>query len=246
MMRRRIKTLLLSAAIGTFGPACFNGCFVAGVRVRTPGGPRPIEDLEPGDEVWSWDATTRSLVVRRVMEVLRAKARTLCRLEIDGTSIAGVTPSHPFYRADTEAYVALRDLPPDTRLALLTEGAIRPVGISNVHITEHPEPRTPVFNLEVEGPEHNYFAEGILVHNKQPIPVPDVTGGQTGGPTVCDGWAYPADTHCGDSIGDGYTDPEVGSTPDGTWDTTPDEASDATPDGIVEPTPDGQGEGPEA
>lgn len=186
-----------------------------------------MEELQPGDEVWSWDPESRSLVVRRVVKVMKAKARTICRLDIEGASVAGVTPSHPFYRADTGEYVALRDLPSDAPLALLAEGTLRPVEISAVHITEHPEPLTPVFNLEVQGPEHNYFAAGLLVHNKQPIPppnprLPDVLitpDSGTSGPTVCDAWEYPPDTSCEELLADTVgptTDVKLETTPDGT------------------------------
>ena len=34
--------------------------------------------------------------------------------------------------------------------------------------TEHKQPVS-VYTLTVEGPEHNFFAEGILVHNKSPM-----------------------------------------------------------------------------
>jgi len=228
-MMRKLKTLIVSATIGATTTACpIIGCFVAGVRVLTPGGARPIEELQPGDEVWSWDPESRSLVVRRVMTVMKAKARTICRLDIDGACITGVTPSHPFYRADTDEYVALRDLPTDAPLALLAEGTLRPVEISAVHITEHPEPLTPVFNLEVQGPEHNYFAAGLLVHNKESIPPPFTPDSGTSGTAVCDGWEYPPNTSCGELLADA-----VGPTGDVDLETTPDGTEES--DGVTEP-----------
>jgi hypothetical protein len=226
-MKKRIKNLMLATAMGVSSPACFPTCFVSGVRVDTPDGPRPIDELKPGDPVWSWDTETAALVTRAVVKTLRAHAQTLCRLEIDGATIAGVTPSHPFYRADIGSFAALRDLPRDAPLARLQDGALKTVSVSDLHITEHPEPRTPVFNLEVGGPEHNYFAEGVLVHNKEPIePIffhggPEVT--QRG--SNCDGWTYQEETTCGATDAQRSSDAETGPSQDGV-----DEVS-STPDG---------------
>ena len=71
-MMRKLKTLVVSATIGASTTACpISSCFVAGVRGLTPGGARPMEELQPGDEVWSWDPESRSLVVRRVVKVMK-------------------------------------------------------------------------------------------------------------------------------------------------------------------------------
>ena len=228
-MKKQMKNLMLAAAMGVSGPACFpNGCFVSRVRVNTPDGPRPIDELKPGDPVWSWDTETGALVTRAVLKTLRTHAQVVCRLEIDDTTIAGVTPSHPFYDMDESAFMALRDLPRDATLARLQDGNLKTVSVSGLHITEHPEPRIPVFNLEVGGPEHNYFAEGILVHNKSPIIIhdgPDVFdhGGST--VTVCDGWTYQGETTCGPT--DVQWSPETDTGP------SPEVVSDvpSTPDG---------------
>ena len=228
-MKKRIKNLMLATAMGVSSPACFpSGCFVSGVRVDTPDGPRPIDELKPGDAVWSWDTESRALVIRAVMKTLRTHAQVLCRLEIGDTTIAGVTPSHPFYDMDEGAFTALRDLPRDAPLARLQDGALETVSVSALHITEHPEPRIPVVNLEVGGPEHNYFAAGLLVHNKQPKPPPFTPDSGTSGTAVCDGWEYPPNTNCGEPLADA-----VGPTGDVVLETTPDgtEASD----GVTEP-----------
>jgi hypothetical protein len=97
-----------------------------------------------------------------------------------------VTPSHPFYPADGGDDAALRDLRSDEPLLRLVDGDVGEVKISGLHITGHPEPRVPVFNLGVEGPERNYFAEGTLVHNKSPGPPHDFVF--DGASSDCDGW----------------------------------------------------------
>ena len=119
--------------------------------------------------MWAWDLKAGAKVVRRIQAIHHNLAQVLCRIEVGESLISGVTPDHPFFRADTREFVALRDLPADARLLRLVDGETREARLSTLKITEHPKPCVPVFNLAVEGPEHNYFAENVLVHNKAPI-----------------------------------------------------------------------------
>ena len=60
----------------------------------------------------------------------------------------------------------LRDLKPDTELRVLHDGALVPARLTDIAITEHVAPSVEVYDLTVQGPEHNFLAEGVLVHNK--------------------------------------------------------------------------------
>ena len=168
-MKKHIKNMALSALISVSSSGC--GCFTAGTRIDTPGGPRPIEDLMKGESVWAWDLNVGAKVVRRIQAIHHNLAQVLCRIEVGESLISGVTPEHPFFQADTQKFVALRDLPADARLLRLVDGEPREARLGSLKITEHPKPCVPVFNLAVEGPEHNYFVEGVLVHNKAALPV---------------------------------------------------------------------------
>ena len=166
-MKLHIKGLLISAAFGLSG--CFyQGCFVAGTLVDTPDGPRPIDALKRGDVVWAWSEAEGARVRRRIEATHRNLAQVVCRVEVGDDVIPGVTPEHPFFHVDAGEFVAFRDLPTDALLLTVVDGEPRPTRISGLQVTEHLEPCVMVFNLTVEGPEHTYFAEGVLVHNKPP------------------------------------------------------------------------------
>lgn len=148
------------------GAGCWSSCFVRGTRIVTPQGFRRIEDLVVGDEVYSLDLATRRPVVRRVAEVLRAEAAEILHIAAGELVLAGVTPEHPLYDAELGAYAPAGELQKGTRLVAWLGAA----DVRELEITEHRSAsargKVEVFNLTIDGPEHNYFAEGLLVHNK--------------------------------------------------------------------------------
>jgi hypothetical protein len=78
-----------------------------------------------------------------------------------------VTPAHPFWSPEDQAWVRADSL-------AVGRSVLGWLGAADARILALTEVRTrrvdamPVFNLTVEG-EHDYFAEGILVHNKSPV-----------------------------------------------------------------------------
>lgn len=163
---KRIALLTLIAGTAT---ACSDSCFVAATLVATPLGPRRLDQLAAGDEIWSYDHAQGERVKRRLAEVHRDVVRTICNLQIGEHHVRGVTPSHPFFAIDRGEYVALRDLKPDEGLLVLDGDSTARASVRHLNVTEVPEPTISVYNLTVDGPEHNYFADGVLVHNKETV-----------------------------------------------------------------------------
>ena len=163
-MRPLAAALALLATL----PACWgNSCFVADTLVATPEGARRIADLAIGDLVYSVTGDGE-LVAREVTAVRRSLAATVCRVTLNGVVVNGVTPSHPLFDATRDAYVPLRDLKPDAELRVVRGGVLVPTPVVDIAITEHATPSVEVYDLTVEGPEHNFLADGVLVHNKSP------------------------------------------------------------------------------
>lgn len=145
-----------------------DSCFVRGTRVLTPNGFEPIESLGVGDEIVSYSLSEKRTVRRAVLAVHRAIVRETRRVEVaGGVVIAGVTPTHPMYSLEAEAFLPAGRLVAGSDVALFRDGAPAVLArVTAVVATEHPTPDIEVWNLSVDGPDQTYFADGVLVHNK--------------------------------------------------------------------------------
>lgn len=172
MQSRRLGVLgsvvgLVLAAAGVQGCDLFGqtSCFVAGTRVKTPRGDVAIEELAVGDEVLSFRTTDGALVVREVTHLLRAVVDDVRELAIGEDITITTTDEHPFWDAERRRWVVARDLAEGTVVVYAgSDGHTAPRVVRSNRAERRPE--TAVFNLTVRGPEHTYFANGIVVHNK--------------------------------------------------------------------------------
>lgn len=164
-MNRFAFALATVAAAGCGG----DSCFVAGTLVQTPDGPRPIESLVVGDIVCSCDLATREIHARPIVALHRDKVRSFRRVTFaNGRRSCGLTESHPVYLPVRDAYVAVRDARAGDDVLVLTAEGLEPRTILEISGEETFEPTFEVYNLSVGGPEQNFFADGVLVHNKEP------------------------------------------------------------------------------
>jgi len=138
-------------------------CFVAGTPVATPDGEVPIEHLEEGDVVISYDFELGRYVERTVLSTSVASSDRQFEIILeDGVSIL-TTPGHPFWVPSRQEWVRAEDLTEGMNLM----GADRaPQEITRV--VQHSGAEV-VFNLRVEGTQ-NYLVgtSRILVHNGGP------------------------------------------------------------------------------
>jgi hypothetical protein len=132
-------------------------CVARGTPIATPDGDTTVERLHAGQQVWSYDLASKSLVAATVLGTFQSQT--------DETLLVNdhlrLTAEHPVYaeRDGKAAWYTAASL----RVGdLLTNDEARPVRIVSI---KNVGGEVEVFDVSVDGP-HNFFAAGLLVHNK--------------------------------------------------------------------------------
>lgn len=137
-------------------------CFAAGTPIATPRGYVPIETIQAGDEVYAFDHEHALAVPARVKQTFTNTAEWMCHfMFFSGVVLVATftcTPGHPIWLESRQDYVPAQDV--------LTGESVRSVSgdlltVGAIYYTLG----GPTFNFEVET-HHNYFAAGVLVHNR--------------------------------------------------------------------------------
>ncbi len=143
--------LLMSAAVSQ---ACFV-CVARGAKVKTPRGPRNIEEFVVGDEVYAVEPETGVQHLTRITGIRTAKRE--CGA-IDGLRL---TSTHPLYDPVRHEWAPAGDWLLGVRTVLLTIN-----GPKQVTQVQRFVGVDDVFDLSVEHPAHTFVVDGVVVHNK--------------------------------------------------------------------------------
>jgi hypothetical protein len=136
-------------------------CFARGTPVQTPRGPRLVESLLPGDEVWAWDFGRQRAIVRPVVQVHRGKTqRWVCIHGRRGSVWA--TPGHRFFSHNLNEWMEAARLAPSTRLLGLDSDDSHQVNSLQTIELGHEEA---TYNLSIGGCPTYFVGPGWLVHN---------------------------------------------------------------------------------
>jgi hypothetical protein len=138
------------------------GCFEPGTEVWTIDGPKPIEQVEVGDEVFAYSTETGDSDIRKVTRVFTRFGAPIVAMTL---SVAGgelvtlnTTEEHPFHTPS--GWVAVGNLAAGDSV---TTASGEPATVVEVSFTDR---LATVHNFEVEG-LHSYYvdANGIVAHN---------------------------------------------------------------------------------
>ncbi len=151
------------------------GCFVEDTMIDTPDGPRPIQDIREGDTVYSMNTDTHQLTLGRVTRNLVFEDREVGHIRLANGKSFVATPDHPFYVPSRDLYQTPSTLDVGDELlnVEINSSPALPASEWGMAMSEMssfegftPSPSTTtVYNFTVE-PEHNYFVDGVLVHNR--------------------------------------------------------------------------------
>jgi len=163
----------------SYGDPCAGGdpgCFVAGTMISTPDGDRPIESLKKGDAIWCVGDDGKR-IAGKITATLRHTSNGYYRLNGStrvtgehrfltnglGQNFVASVASTNYEQHMLGQWIPLEDLSVGQRL-LTIDGT--PETVETIEFVDR---GVRVFNFEV-APYHNYFANGILVHNRKPDP----------------------------------------------------------------------------
>lgn len=136
-----------------------HNCFVEGTQIYTSEGYKPVENFLPGDEIVTYDNTSKKIASGTVKKVHRAKVNTVIELTFSNGTQIKTTRQHPYY-VENKGWVLAKDLVKgDTCLDKLGNTVL-------VESVRSSRGEYEVFNLHNVVPNHTFFANDILVHNK--------------------------------------------------------------------------------
>ncbi len=139
------------------------GCFVAGTKVLTKEGEKPIDQIRKGDKVWSRDPDTGQFGWKTVTDTIVHYNKPVLRLQLIDTQghaeVLGVTGNHPFW-VRNRGWTRAEDLLDGDEVFSSRGGWVK---VGSASWFAHSQT---VYNLEVDG-FHTYFvgASGAWVHN---------------------------------------------------------------------------------
>jgi hypothetical protein len=146
-------------------------CFVAGTPIlMADGSEKAIENIKVGEEVLAWNEATKKVFPSKVVSALHHEERleTLFDIELEDGRKFTVNNTHPMYVVEDGDFEFTDDLA--VRFAkgepiTFQDNNERAIKVASLRMRKE---ICKMYNLHVEGQAkngHNYYANGILVHN---------------------------------------------------------------------------------
>lgn len=161
---------MIGAAIGSVGVVSGlikpTACFVEGTPVAVYGANgsmqyMPIETVQIGTQVYSYNEETGVVSVNSVTDIFSKQVFETVTVKVDGETIV-TTPEHPFYLPEYSCWISAASLQAGDEILSIT-GERTCVDSVTVSTSEAP---VTVYNFTVEN-DHTYFVgeNSVLVHN---------------------------------------------------------------------------------
>jgi len=132
--------------------------FIKGTEILTSKGMKEIQNLEVGDEIWSYDEVTGDKVIQPVSMLFSREAEGVVMIQLEHDTI-GATPEHPFYVRD-KGWVDAGALRPGDEIIGNSDQA------EKILSAEYIAGPVKVYNVSITG-THTYYVsqDSLLSHN---------------------------------------------------------------------------------
>ncbi len=138
------------------------GCFLAGTKISTPEGTKAIQKLRPGDTIMSFNE-------KRLVDEYSGAASVQV-LKSPGYYVINdsikVTGTHPMYTSLTRWKDKCELEVTEVKYLLIGDYLVTDAGTQEIRKIEYFDKDVTVYNLINVVPNHNYYANNYLVHNK--------------------------------------------------------------------------------
>tara|TARA_B100000287_G_scaffold192526_1_gene181731 strand:- start:1689 stop:3875 length:2187 start_codon:yes stop_codon:yes gene_type:complete len=143
-----------------------HNCFTAGTSITLANGSlKSIENIKDYEEVLCWSHATEELIPGKVETVSKKLSDRVYTIK-HGNEETLVTAEHPFYVVNKNDYVATKNLKEGDIFITDTGSETKVKEI----IPPEDNKFTEVYTLSNVSPSHNFFADGVLVHNAKGLP----------------------------------------------------------------------------
>eukprot|EP01083_Nonionella_stella_P255913 877764_1 len=159
------------------------GCFIQGTKVSLSADGEKcldIEKIQMNDKVLTYDMMESRLQMDRVQDVLKYWVNELCIITLNDGNQITCTPSHPMYVMNRQKWCCVEPTsfnPKIERLHIgdcLMNAKFEAFEIVDIDYRNYEEPQA-VYTLHMNN-VHNFFANGVLVHNAMQLFVKTLTG----------------------------------------------------------------------
>lgn len=153
----------------------FRSCFVAGTLISmADGSSKPIEQVKIGDEVISFNESTKENEIKKVLSTNSPVHNDIVTYELQNGETLSCTFDHPIYSSNLDLFSfrpaktnstydidsVVKEVNTGTKVLDIDSNSVE---ITNISSNEDENVQTYIFTVE---DNHNFYANGILVHNK--------------------------------------------------------------------------------